>query len=205
MENALIIFVENEENRKAQDALVNDIGEEKSRQVHRYLLQQTRDTCLGCNCSHFVFYSSFVHIGDVFDDALFTKLVQHGDNVSEKMMNAFRKVFEFGCKKACLVGTNCYELETGVLEEAFKKLKTDDVVIGETPDHDMYLLGLKRLHPGSFTNSHTDLLKANDMLGTFEKLGLRFSKLPQLNIVTTTEDLLQTNILTHIKEGDLER
>src|SRR4051812_48426729 len=130
MENAIIIFVRNPERGKVKTRLAKDLGDEKTLEVYNFLLQYTRDISISCNCSHFVFYSSYIHVQDVFDDDLFTKLIQQGDALGERMMNAFKKVFDLGCKKVCIIGSDCYELQTEVINEAFDKLDTNDVVVG---------------------------------------------------------------------------
>src|SRR3954468_23458870 len=121
MENALIIFVRNPEKGKVGTRFEEDLGEYKNEKVYKFLLQHARDVSLSCNCSRFVFYSSYIHLQDVFDDHLFTKFVQDGKDNEQKMMNAISKVFELGCQKVCVIGTDCYDLETEMLNETFEK------------------------------------------------------------------------------------
>lgn len=203
MENALIIFVRNSEIGKVKTRLSKELGEDKTLDVYKYLLQYTRDVCFPCNCSHFIFYSSYVHLNDMFDDDTFTKFVQEGDGLGDKMMNAFAKVFDLGCKKVCIIGSDCYQLQTEGLNEAFDALDQHDVVIGPAIDGGYYLLGMKQLHPELFLQkdwgSSTVL---DDTLQAITKASLSFAELQVLNDVDTIEDLLETNILTHLEEDD---
>ena len=203
MENALIIFVRNTEKGKVKSRLAKDLGEDKTLQVYKFLLQYTRDISLACNCSHFVFYSSYVHVQDVFDDDVFTKFVQEGEDLGERMMNAFKKVFDLGCKKVCIIGSDCYELQTEILNEAFEKLGTTDVVIGPASDGGYYLLGMKQIHNDLFTGKDWGTSSVfDDTMDTITKAGLSFAELAVLNDIDTIEDLLDTNILTHLEEDD---
>lgn len=204
MENALIIFVRNSEKGKVKTRLAKELGDDKTFEVYQYLLQYTRDVALSCNCSHFVFYSSYVHIQDVFDDDRFTKFVQEGEDLGERMMNAFKKVFDLGCKKVCIIGSDCYELQSDILNDAFEKLVSEDVVIGPAKDGGYYLLGMKALQPNLFVKKDWGTSSVLD--DTREELlanSLSFHELPLLNDIDTLEDLLETNILTYLKEGDV--
>ncbi|HEX8676998.1 MAG TPA: TIGR04282 family arsenosugar biosynthesis glycosyltransferase [Segetibacter sp.] len=201
MENALIIFVRNVEKGKVKKRLAKSIGDDKSLEVYKHLLQYTKDITVSCKCNLFVFYSHYVHISDVFDDHLFSKHLQEGNDLGERMMNAFKKVFNLGCEKVCIIGSDCYELQTEILNEAFEKLHQNDVVIGPSPDGGYYLLGMKKLFPDFFINKDWgNSTVLDDTFETINKLGLTFSELDVLNDIDTIEDLLETNILTKLEE-----
>lgn len=201
MENGLIIFVRNLEKGKVKKRLAKSIGEDQSLEVYKYLLQYTKDVTVSCNYNLFVFYSHYIHIADVFDDHIFSKHIQDGDDLGERMMNAFKKVFDLGCKNVCLIGSDCYELQTEILQEAFEKLHKSQIVIGPSADGGYYLLGMNKLHPDLFADKDwgtSTILK--DTIETINKLGLTFSQLAELNDIDTEDDLLETNILTKIEE-----
>jgi rSAM/selenodomain-associated transferase 1 len=204
MENALIILVRNPEKGTVTTGFANDIGEYKNQQVYRFLLQHTRDISLSCNCSHFVFYSSYIHAQDVFDDHLFTKFLQEGQDDGQKMMNAISKVFELGCRKVCVIRTDCYELETEILNEAFEKLGAVDVVLGPSSNGGCYLLGVKQLHAPLFQINWSGAGVFDQAIEVSKNNGLTYAELQVLKEILSFEDLLETNILTHIREGDLE-
>ncbi|MCW3080706.1 TIGR04282 family arsenosugar biosynthesis glycosyltransferase [Segetibacter sp.] len=201
MENALIIFVRNTEKGKVKSRLAKDLGDDKTLDIYKFLLRHTRDVAISCNCSHFVFYSSYVHINDIFDDDLFTKFVQEGENLGERMINAFKKVFDLGCKKVCIIGSDCYELQTEILVEAFKKLQIDDVVIGPASDGGYYLLGVKQLNEDLLAQKQWGTSSVlDDTMASIKEAGLSYAELAVLNDIDTIDDLLQTNILTWLKE-----
>ncbi|WP_018615364.1 TIGR04282 family arsenosugar biosynthesis glycosyltransferase [Segetibacter koreensis] len=204
MENALIIFVRNSEKGKVKKRLAKSIGDEKTLEVYKYLLEYTKDITIQCKCNLFVFYSHYIHINDVFDDNVFSKHVQEGDDIGERMMNAFKKVFDLGLKNICIIGSDCYQLETEILNEAFEKLRQSDIVIGPANDGGYYLVGMSKVYRDVFTNKDwgkTTLL--NDTLETINTLGLTCSQLSQLNNLEDIDDLLQTDILTKLEEEPL--
>lgn len=199
MENAIIIFVRNPDHGKVKTRLAKHLGDDKTLQVYRFLLQYTRNAIISCKCSHFVFYSSYVRLQDDFDDDVFTKFVQEGEDLGERMMNAFRKVFALGCKRVCIIGSDCYEMQPETVSNAFDILENNDVVIGPASDGGYYLLGMKQLHAGLFSAKKWGTSSVlDDTIEAITKLELSYAELPVLNDIDTIEDLLETNILTHL-------
>lgn len=201
MDNALIIFVRNLEKGKVKKRLAKSIGDDKSLEVYKYLLEYTKDITVACKYNLFVFYSNYIHLNDLFDDHSFSKHVQEGNDLGERMMNAFKKVFELGCKNVCIIGSDCYELQTEIIQEAFDKLHLCDIVIGPSKDGGYYLLGMKKFYPDLFTNKEwATSTVLDDTLETIDKLNLTSSLLPELNDIDTIDDLLETDILTKLEE-----
>lgn len=201
MDNALIIFVRNQEKGKVKKRLAKSIGEDKALAVYKYLLEYTKDVSISCKCNLFVFYSSYIHINDVFDDNIFSKHLQEGNDLGEKMMNAFKKVFDLGCKNVCIIGSDCNELQTEILNEAFEKLLANTIVIGPSSDGGYYLLGMNQLYSDFFVNKDWGTSTVlSDTIKTINTLKLTCIQLQELNDIDTINDLLQTDILTKLEE-----
>jgi len=201
MENALIIFVRNLEKGKVKKRLAKSIGEDKSLEVYKYLLEYTKEITVSCKFNLFVFYSDYLHINDVFDDDIYSKHLQEGNDLGERMMNAFKKVFDLGLKNICIIGSDCYDLQTATLHEAFEKLHENSVVIGPSADGGYYLLGINTFYPDLFINKNWGSSTVlDDTIDTIHKLGLTSALLPRLNDIDTIDDLLQTDILTKLEE-----
>lgn len=204
MDNALIIFVRNLEKGKVKKRLAKSLGDNKTLAVYKYLLEYTKDITVSCKYNLFVFYSHYIHINDVFDDNVFSKHLQEGNDLGEKMMNAFKKVFDLGCKNVCIIGSDCYELKTEILQEAFENLQEKEIVIGPATDGGYYLLGMKKLYPDFFINKDWGTSTvSDDTVEIINKLGLTFTSLPVLNDIDSIDDLLQTNILTDLEEEEM--
>jgi rSAM/selenodomain-associated transferase 1 len=204
MDNALIIFVRNLERGKVKKRLAKSIGDDKSLLVYKYLLEHTKNVAISCEYHLFVFYSNYIHIADVFDDHVFAKHVQEGNDLGEKMMSAFKKVFDLGHKNICLIGSDCNELEAEILHEAFANLQTSDTVIGPSVDGGYYLIGMNKLFPEIFTNKDWGTSSVlDDTLETINSLKLTCLQLKELNDIDTVDDLLQTDILARLEEENL--
>ena len=79
-------------------------------------------------------------------------MVQEGTDLGERMYNAFIEVFNAGYSNVIIIGTDCYSLNTQILNEGFDKLKTNDFVIGPALDGGYYLLGMNTLTETVFQN-----------------------------------------------------
>lgn len=201
MDNALIIFVRNLEKGKVKKRLAKSIGADKSLEVYKYLLDYTKNVTISCKYNLFVFYSHYIHINDVFDDNVYSKHLQEGNDLGERMMNAFTKVFDLGLKNICIIGSDCFELQIEILHQAFDRLHESNIVIGPSADGGYYLLGMNKLYPDFFKKKDWGTSAVlDDTLETINKLRLTSALLPELNDIDTIDDLLQTDILTKIEE-----
>ncbi len=92
--------------------------------------------------------------------------------------------------KAIIIGSDCPEINSPLIQNAFKDLHEFDAVIGPTPDGGYYLLGLKTLHHELFENIpwSTDQV-FNKTIEKMQSLELRFKILDELSDLDTKEDL----------------
>jgi glycosyltransferase A (GT-A) superfamily protein (DUF2064 family) len=65
---------------------------------------------------------------------------------------AFEQVFNLNYLSVCIIGSDCYELTSDVIANAFLQLEASDCVLGPTFDGGYYLLGLNNLQPQLFQN-----------------------------------------------------
>lgn len=197
--NALIIFVRNTEKGKVKTRIARELGDEKTMAVYKHLLQYTAETAISFHCHRFVFYSDYVHLNDFFDDNCFTKFVQEGDELGERMFHAFEKVFALGHQHVCIIGSDCYQLQPTHIEEAFSILQHNDVAIGPTSDGGYYILGMNQPIRPVFENKVWGTSTVfDDTIDTLEQHQLKFKELEQLDDIDTLDDLLSTNILTEL-------
>jgi len=69
---------------------------------------------------------------------------QEGDDLGERMKNAFRECFAEGTEAAVLIGSDLPDLPASVLREAFSALNSSAAVIGPSVDGGYYLVGFRR-------------------------------------------------------------
>ncbi len=182
--NALIIFIKNPIEGQVKTRLAKSIGNTAAVAVYKQLLQHTFTITQHLMVDKFVFYGDFINGEDLWPCNIYQKQLQHGTDLGERMKNAFELVFNLGYDKAIIIGSDCYELTTQILEEAFDELLINDAVIGPCNDGGYYLFGMKQLLPEFFENINWSteevLPKTVKML---KDLQLQFEMLPMLNDV----------------------
>ncbi len=148
--SALIIFTRNPELGKCKTRLAKSIGNEEALHVYKYLLQHTANEAKKVDCTRFVYYSEKIRTKDIWDDTCFIKKQQHGDDLGQRMKNAFTDCFSLGYDKVVIVGSDLLDLSEKIIEKAFLKLNENDAVIGPAEDGGYYLLGLTQAFPEVF-------------------------------------------------------
>ena len=186
----LIIFYRNPELGKVKTRLAAQIGDAKAFSIYLLLADHTRAITEKLPMHKALFYSDHIDKKDNWSNKKYKKNVQSGKNLGDKMMNSFEVGFTAGYKPICIIGSDCFELTSNIIEEAFLKLQTHDVVIGPARDGGYYLLGMNKLHPELFYNKHwsSDTVLSST-LDDLKILGLDFWQLKTLNDVDEEKDL----------------
>lgn len=192
----LLIFARNPIYGQVKTRLAATIGHDKALAVYQYLIGHTVTVTKSINATRIVYYSDFIPENDAWDHN-FSKAMQRGNDLGERMSNAFSDILEPGKGKAIVIGTDCYELNTRTIENAFNELTHYDIVIGPSLDGGYYLLGMNNHHPELFngiTWSTDTVLKVT--IAHCAKLGLRYFLLPVLSDIDNENDLLNYPILS---------
>lgn len=184
----LIIFTKNPVHGEVKTRLAASIGHDKALDIYQQLVACTYSTVKPLACNKVVYYSDNIPKQDIWNDE-FTKSIQQGSDLGERMSNAFKEVFAQGYKKAVIIGTDCPSIDQQLLADAFAKLNTYDAVIGPAADGGYYLMGMKE-HYELFDNiawSTPGVLAAT--LKKCDDLGLSYFLLPVLNDIDEEKDL----------------
>lgn len=186
--NALIIFTRNPELGKCKTRLAKSVGDEAALNIYKYLLQHTANVSKKVDAERFVFYSEAIQQHDIWDNNHFNKKLQKGNDLGERMQNAFKDLLNLGYKNVLIIGSDLLDLNETIIESAFKKLDTNNVVIGPAEDGGYYLLGMKTLHKSIFTNKNwgTENVR-KDTLNDLQKCNV--SLLQELNDIDTFDDM----------------
>ncbi|MEP6700956.1 MAG: TIGR04282 family arsenosugar biosynthesis glycosyltransferase [Bacteroidota bacterium] len=190
MKEVLIVFAKNPDAGKVKTRLAASIGNEAALFVYQNLLAHTVSITKELPVEKFVFYSENVILQDIWDDKHFSKQVQAGNDLGERMKNAFADTFQKGYNKSVIIGTDCPELNAGIIIKAFDYLDLYDVVIGPAEDGGYYLLGMKQLHSQVFENINwsTDAVFEETRMKC-DTLKLNYALLPVLRDIDRVEDL----------------
>jgi uncharacterized protein len=193
----LLIFVKKPKAGQVKTRLAATVGNEKALQIYLQLLERTREITHPLPCRKTVYYTPEIVEKDIFDTKYYQKALQGEGNLGERMQNAFEASFSQGYEKVCIIGSDCYELDTNILKEAFAKLDEKDVVIGPATDGGYYLLGMKRMCEILFHNKNWSTASVfSDTLNDLKNASLSFSLLPELTDVDEEKDLITLQHLT---------
>ena len=152
--NLLLIFTRNPEFGKVKTRLARDIGHQAALDIYKFLLAHTAKICTPLDTEKAVYYSEEIPNNDLWNATVFQKKKQIGEDLGERMQNAFAEGFNLGYSKIIIIGSDLYDIETKDLEQAFNVLNNHEIVIGPAEDGGYYLLGMKQLHPKLFKNKN---------------------------------------------------
>jgi len=195
LNTALIIFVRPPELGKVKTRLAKTIGDERALAIYKLLLNHTQQITQPLNFQKFIYYVDHVVDYDLWNHPGYTKRKQSGNDLGEKMQHAFNELFEQGFKKVLIIGSDCYLLQTPIIEEAVNLLNTHGVVLGPTHDGGYFLLGMNEFHAKLFENKawSTDQV-LNETVADLKKLNITFSMLNTLHDVDEEADLALSGI-----------
>ena len=187
--SAVIILIRNPVLGCVKTRLAADIGRFNALNVYKTLLSYTRKITNSIDSSRLLFYSDFIDFNDDWEDGIYQKYLQSGNDFGEKMLNAFNIALTQH-ELVVIIGSDCFELNSEIIELAFKKLKNFDVVIGPAKDGGYYLMGLKKVYPELFQGKKwsTDSV-LSETINTVKSLELSYSLLPVLGDIDTLQDL----------------
>lgn len=189
---AIILFTKNPELGKVKTRLATTIGDEKALAIYKKLLQHTREIVTPLEVDKILFYSDTIIQNDNWSTAIFMKKVQVGNDLGERMNHAFQMVFNLGYESACIIGSDCYELNTTIIAEAFESIKRKNMVIGPTFDGGYYLLGMNKLHSSIFKNIEWSTETVfDDTMKEVENLNLSSHILTKLTDIDEEKNLPQ--------------
>lgn len=148
----IIIFTRNPELGKCKTRLAATVGDQVALNIYNFLLDHTKRITKGLNIRKWVCYSDNIWENDIWDSQVYEKKVQSGNDLGERMANAFMDGFNAGHEKIIIIGSDMYDLNENDLLEAFNFLDHHDYVIGPAIDGGYYLLGMKVFKPALFNN-----------------------------------------------------
>jgi rSAM/selenodomain-associated transferase 1 len=186
--SAIIIFQKNAELGKVKTRLAKDLGDHKALEIYDRLCAFTHTICSQVPVDKFLYYSNFVP-EDKPGYASYYFKVQTGDDLGDRMSNAFSDLFSAGYQKVLIIGTDCAEISPDLFLEAFEILNEQDVVIGPAEDGGYYLLGMSQFFPQLFhdvnwsTSEVIEQTKSN-----IKSIGISNGELAVRSDIDTLED-----------------
>jgi uncharacterized protein len=122
----------------------------------------------------------------------FTYFPQRGEDLGEKMKNAFEDVFKAGFVRAILIGSDIPDLPADFIKKAISAQAQSGAVIGPSSDGGYYLIGFNKddFLPEAFNgiswSTDAVLKQTTDILSRHKRT---FSLLPEWHDIDTIEDV----------------
>lgn len=190
-ESLLILFVRNPVRGKVKTRLAATVGADKALEIYQVLLNQTLAVTRPLEMDKEVFFSDAVDLAGPWAQAGYTGQLQQGGDLGERMAQALAAGFAKGYRRVGIMGSDCYELSTEILQQAFALLAEKDLVLGPAADGGYYFLGLGRFEASLFQNkSWSTPALLQQTLDEARKLHLEVALLPELRDVDEEKDLV---------------
>ena len=186
----LMIFAKVPEAGKVKTRLAETVGEDKALEIYLKLLARTHEVASKASADKLIFYAGATDDFDLLDYYRIPKTSQCEGDLGARMLDAFNRAFAQQYEQVIIIGSDCYELDTELIDEAFARLSDHDFVIGPAKDGGYYLLGMTRLQPSLFENKtwSTEDVFLDTMLDMKEDGGA-YHILPTLSDVDREADL----------------
>ena len=195
MKTCLIIFTRYPEAGKVKTRLIPALGEEGAASLHRQMAEHTISQVRAlqrlspCDLEVWFVGGNLALMQDWLGEDLTYQRQPDGD-LGDRMRLAFQSIFDRGCKKAAIVGTDCPGLTTEILSQSFDALEDNSIVLGPAIDGGYYLIGLQYSIPELFIEINWSTATVlQDTLKIAAGLGIVPMLLPYLADIDLPQDL----------------
>lgn len=148
----VMVFTRNPELGKVKTRLAKTIGNQAALNIYKYLLEHTEKIIRSIDSDKAVFYTNSIENNDLWNDSVYQKHLQQGDDLGLKMSNAFKNAFNENYKKVIIVGSDLPDLKEHHINDAFEQLENHDIALGPAHDGGYYLMGMKKMNELVFLN-----------------------------------------------------
>ena len=183
----VLVFEKNAILGQVKTRLASGMGELPALEIYKHLVQLTYSALEEVPVPVWTFFSDFIPVST--NPIVENSFVQQGQDLGERMSNAFARTFESGRDKVVLIGTDCPTLQSHHLLQAFEALNHSDLVVGPATDGGYYLIGMKGKAAYLFERiawSTSQVL--SQTLHVASQQGLIVTLLPELDDIDTQED-----------------
>lgn len=184
----VIVFVKNIKLGTVKTRLAKTIGDYGAFEVYSELVKITEKATENLAIDKRIYFSNAV-VEDKWKGE--TKLLQEGEDLGERMLNAFKDGFNDGYDKIVLIGSDLPDITSNHILNGIEALEEHDVVFGPAEDGGYYLVGLSKMNTSIFINkpwSQPNLLKLT--LQELQQHNRDYGILETLNDIDTYEDLI---------------
>lgn len=219
-EQCLIMFARYPEKGKVKSRLGRHWDEDIVARLYRFFIEDLLERLSG---GDYLFRLAY-HPAEKKNDFIkqFGKAISYmpqiGENLGERMYNAFRRCFAEGFRSVVLIGSDSPDLPLRIIREAFLMIEVNDAVVGPSLDGGYYLIGFNRKSflPGVFDGiawgTDSVFRKTKQIL---QDAGIRLHELPARRDIDRPEDIISlvkdseetdfanSKTMTYLKESGL--
>ena len=184
----LIVFVKNIKLGKVKTRLAKTIGNQAAFEVYSELVKITEHATEHISINKRIYFSDAV-VESKWQNH--EKLVQKGNDLGQRMFNAFQDGFNDGYEHIVLIGSDLPDINSEHIKNGFDALETSEVTFGPAEDGGYYLIGLSKMLDCIFKNkpwSQSNLLEFT--LNQLKEKHISCTLLDTLNDIDTFEDLV---------------
>lgn len=183
----VLVFQKNAILGQVKTRLASGMGEQPAMEIYKHLVQLTYSALEAVPMPIWTYFSDF--IPESTHPTVEKSFVQQGQDLGERMSNAFASTFDSEIEKVVLIGTDCPTLQSQHLLHAFAALNDSDLVLGPATDGGYYLIGMKVRAAYLFEGiawSTSQVL--SQTLHVASQHSLTTTLLPELDDIDTRED-----------------
>jgi rSAM/selenodomain-associated transferase 1 len=185
----IIIFVKNIKLGKVKTRLAKTIGNEGAFKVYKALVDVTEQATSNIQTDKRIYFSDTI-VDSKWQNSY--KTVQNGNDLGERMKNAFQDGFKDGYESIILIGSDLPNISSSIVKHGLDELNKKEIVFGPAEDGGYYLIGMNKPNNFIFENkpwSESMLLEST--LNELKSKNITVSLLETLNDIDTFEDLKQ--------------
>jgi hypothetical protein len=145
-DGCVILFVKAPEMGQVKTRLASSLGGERVLDLYRCFVEDTLAMLVRGGFRLFIFFAppaSRSHIAAWLGER-YALIPQNGEDLGERMRNAFQKTFAMGFDAALILGSDSPDLPDRIIDEALAALEDHDAVLGPARDGGYYLIGFRK-------------------------------------------------------------
>jgi rSAM/selenodomain-associated transferase 1 len=206
-DNCVLIFVKYPADGKVKTRLAQDLGGQIVCEIYKRFVEDLLDMLDDLGVDFEILFDP-PDAREQFGQWLGTErkfLAQAGDDLGERMRNAFLHYFSKDYKRIVIIGSDSPDLPSAFIERGLESLNDNDAVIGPSSDGGYYMIGFST--EGFLKEAFEDIIWSGEDVCrvTIEKLQKHERKLDvleQWHDVDTLEDL--KSLILRSKDTDFE-
>lgn len=188
----VIVFIKNFELGTLKTRLAKTVGNEKALSIYKQLVDISLSELAKTGLTTHVFFNQYIDpsIVEQFAESDFVYHLQEGEDLGQKMDNAFQKVLPLH-EGALIMGTDCPYFKAPEIVNACQFLSSNAAVVGPANDGGYYTLGLNQ-YIDVFSNIEWSSPSVyRDTISKLEVLDKSYAILPSYDDIDYEADWLQ--------------